>query len=454
MRKIAAIVFLGFLLTLPGCEIFFVNQPTSAKSGSAIDIEVSITQFAAAEEAPIISLAVPVTWSVLSASYSGTTDGTTPISGEGTYSQEDSDFLNTNYPISGFEWKSYRALEAEYTSDASGTMSFQVAIGTNGTYSLMYALHFDSWLYYTASFAEKKIVVGGFADYLDDWHSASSPHEYSSLYAVTYGSGTFVAVGDSGEISSSTDAETWHQRSSGTSALLYGVSYGSETFVAVGQAGTILTSAEGITWTQRISGVSNELSGVAYGNGVFAVVGDSGVVLTSPDAVSWTQRSSGTSNYLLAVAYGNGTFVAVSPYGEIFTSPDGAMWTLRSSGVWASHHGVAFGNGIFIVVGDYTGVLTSTDGVTWTERDTGSSSIHYGVAYGNETFTVVGLSGNIMTSGDAVTWTERSSGTSLSLRNVAYGNKTFVAVGNDLILMTKLIEPSGGGGCFITSSGQ
>jgi hypothetical protein len=59
------------------------------------------------------------------------------------------------------------------------------------------------------------------------------------------------------------------------------VTYGNGTFVAVGRNGTILTSRDGVNWTQRTSG-GNQLKGVAYGNNTFVAVGEYGTILTSP----------------------------------------------------------------------------------------------------------------------------------------------------------------------------
>ncbi|SVC86047.1 uncharacterized protein METZ01_LOCUS338901, partial [marine metagenome] len=49
-------------------------------------------------------------------------------------------------------------------------------------------------------------------------------------------------VGHSGAIITSTDGETWTPQTSGISSIFFGVTYGNGTFVAVGQQGTILTS--------------------------------------------------------------------------------------------------------------------------------------------------------------------------------------------------------------------
>jgi len=106
-----------------------------------------------------------------------------------------------------------------------------------------------------------------------------------------------------------------------------------QSFVSVGNSGTILTSSDGISWTKRTSGKWEYLSGVTYGNGLFVTVGSlSGIILTSPDGNSWTERTSGTGEYLRGVTYGNGLFVTVGESGTILTSSDGTTWTSRTSG--------------------------------------------------------------------------------------------------------------------------
>ena len=60
------------------------------------------------------------------------------------------------------------------------------------------------------------------------------------------------------------------------------MTYGNGTFVAVGVGGTILTSPDGVNWTAQNSGTNNHLRGVTYGNGTFVAVGLGGTILTSP----------------------------------------------------------------------------------------------------------------------------------------------------------------------------
>ena len=93
-----------------------------------------------------------------------------------------------------------------------------------------------------------------YADPLDYWHSRNPSPTGNNLYGVTYGNGTFVAVGDLGTILTSPDGMAWDPEFSGTSAAVEWVTYASSTFVAVGENGTILTSPDGVAWTPRDSG--------------------------------------------------------------------------------------------------------------------------------------------------------------------------------------------------------
>ena len=76
-----------------------------------------------------------------------------------------------------------------------------------------------------------------------------------------------------------------------------------QSFVSVGNSGTILTSSDGISWTKRTSGKWEYLKGVTSGNGLFVTDGNSGTILTSPDGISWTKRTSGTTESLYGIGF-------------------------------------------------------------------------------------------------------------------------------------------------------
>ena len=70
-------------------------------------------------------------------------------------------------------------------------------------------------------------------------------------------------------------------------------------YVAVGSSGKILTSSDGTSWTSRTSGTTSNLVGVTYGNSKFLTMTGSmdngtnstATVLTSSDGTSWTSSS-------------------------------------------------------------------------------------------------------------------------------------------------------------------
>jgi photosystem II stability/assembly factor-like uncharacterized protein len=84
---------------------------------------------------------------------------------------------------------------------------------------------------------------------------------------------------------------------------LLGSAYGNSTFMAVGHTGTVLSSSDGKSWTKRNSGTKKDLRGITYGNDKFVMVGNVGTILTSPDSTTWTKRESGTSLHLRRVFF-------------------------------------------------------------------------------------------------------------------------------------------------------
>jgi hypothetical protein len=274
----------------------------------------------------------------------------------------------------------------------------------------------------------------------------SNGNTLSSQYETPNGfktSVTFVIVGDSGLILSSSDnGATWDNMTSGVSTNLASVTYGGGTFVVGGTSGVILTSTNASTWSSETSGgnswsaasdgVSDNLSGTAYGNDMHVISGVSGTILTSSDnGSSWTTQTTGTSEVIWEVIYDNNIFVSVSDNGSIYTSGDGTTWTPRTSGTSNPLRGITYGNSTFVAVGNSGTIYTSTDGTTWTSSTSGTSNAFKQVAYGNSTFVAVGNSGTIYTSPDGTTWTSSTSGTSNALQQVAYGNSTFVVISNN-----------------------
>ncbi len=209
------------------------------------------------------------------------------------------------------------------SSTSTANPSYTLNVPDNGTVSIDLTSSVDTYLYLLSG----STVL----EYDDDGGTAFNSHISRSLTAGTYTvvaataydslSGSFsLTVSGAG---SSLSNSVWTAGTSGTTNNLLDITFGNSTFVVVGDSGTILSSSDGISWSTRTSGTSSILTGVSYGNNIFVAVGTSGTILTSADGTDWKNIVTKTSNGLQDITYGNGTFVAVGDSGTILTSTDG-----------------------------------------------------------------------------------------------------------------------------------
>jgi hypothetical protein len=286
-----------------------------------------------------------------------------------------------------------------------------------------------------------------------------------TVRGIAYGGGKWVAVSNNttsgGKIAYSTDGTSWTAVTDTTfrNASIYAIAYGNGTFVAVGQSGRMATSTDGVTWTavtytsstfwQYYSGSENKqvtasIYGIAYGNGKFVAVGSGGGKMAySADATSWTALSTISTTFdnaisINGIAYGNGMFVAVGSSGKMAYSTDGASWTAVSNSTFGNTidiGAIAYGNGKFVAVGEYGRMATSANGASWTAVGTASNTSDiYAIAYGNGMFVAGGEYGKMAYSTDGATWTAVSDSTfgqytdtngnvrTSVIRGIAYGS--------------------------------
>jgi hypothetical protein len=142
-------------------------------------------------------------------------------------------------------------------------------------------------------------------------------------------------------------------------------------FVAVGNVGEIQTSSNGTSWQRRANGGANFRKIATNKLGTCVAVGESGLVKRATNSTTWSTATGpfGASNFE-GVAFGAGVFVAVTPYGGIASSPDGVTWTARrSEAIPAAGNGqVVYDTALgFIAAGSSnSGIVQSFDGITWT----------------------------------------------------------------------------------------
>ena len=231
-----------------------------------------------------------------------------------------------------------------------------------------------------------------FAAALDNWHwrnplpdgnPQAGPH---TLYGIVFTNGIFLAVGDSGTASISTDGTNWTESATATTNKLNDVIFAGGLYLAVGDGGAVETSTNGTNWVWRVSGTTNSLVAAAYANGKYLAVG-ANAVITSSDSVNWSPAVSGL-NGAKGVAGGSAGFVAVGSTNQVFFSLDGSTWTsqLLSApgsvffGAPLQNVIVTYANGAYLI-GSYryatsmsadTFIFRSTDGNFWTTNVLGN----------------------------------------------------------------------------------
>ena len=255
-----------------------------------------------------------------------------------------------------------------------------------------------------------------------DWRTTDEGG--APLYGVTFGEGTWVAVGGDGapRVLASSDGVRWNERPvPDTDQVLKNVVWGDGRFVAVGIHGIKLVSPDGWRWEDRSDEWITELIGVTWGADRYVAVGQQdwtvGVSTVSTDGSTWTPVETNGPEELHDVAFGAGRFVAVGLDGLRAASDDGLIWVDQvRDGV--PLYAVAYGDDHFVAVGDES-PWTSTDGSEWaaaTPRMPGA----WDVVHGGGGWVAVGEGGKVWTSPDAATWTAvRDDGP--ALYSVAFG---------------------------------
>ena len=164
-----------------------------------------------------------------------------------------------------------------------------------------------------------------------------------SLYASTQGTngvayseslGLWVTVGDGGLIYTSTDAVTWTNRPTGTSANLTHIHWNGSLFVAVCASITnVLTSTNGTSWTLRglpTESLNQGRTGLTFGNGVWIIQIASSATITSSDGLSWqwnpTTATMGAVSTRGLIFNGTNFITITYPNTDIYQSSNGVSW--------------------------------------------------------------------------------------------------------------------------------
>src|SRR5256886_1769709 len=294
------------------------------------------------------------------------------------------------------------------------------AYPTGGGTNILTSVNGLAWMPRAVPGVRKTVI------FADGQFAAVAPLEQSPLFNST--------------VYTSADGVTWEPHALPESSFIQGITYGEGLLVAVGERGDILTSTNALDWVQRTSrvGTGSDLTGVASSGTQLVALEESGGMLSSSDGLAWTYHPPTGRAFMYGIAYGSGTFVAVWAT-EFFwdqtkskmvveTSTDGTTWTYQELADNGILRAVAFGNSQFVAIGE--GILTSPDGATWTRRSPVLSRNLRAITFANGRFLAVGDGGKKFKTSDGENWTDVTPLDFFDLAGVAYGNGRFVAVGN------------------------
>ena len=147
-----------------------------------------------------------------------------------------------------------------------------------------------------------------------------------------------------------------------------------EKFVAVGDEGLISTSSDGLHWIERNSGLEDDFWSIAWNGELFVAVGSSNlgmnsnrrIILTSPDGINWTKTLlEMIKNQDSTVLYGEGTICGSWGIWPGYDLPDGINWTSRTTGITNSINDITWIGNMYVAAADFGVILTSLDGINW-----------------------------------------------------------------------------------------
>ncbi|MEA2495365.1 MAG: hypothetical protein QOJ29_3276, partial [Thermoleophilaceae bacterium] len=255
-----------------------------------------------------------------------------------------------------------------------------------------------------------------------------------------------VAVGDQGSMqTASATGDDWTTRDSGAPSFpstptLFGVSCEALNCLAIGSGGTALRSTDaGHTWAPRPTGATEDLHGIACASALtcIAVAGYGRILRTTDFGDTWSS-SSPTADTLNGVGCSptGSTCAAVGSFGTLLVSPDrGATWQRRDSDT-LGYLGAATctTDDVCLVVGQSGLVLRSIDGgQTWTRRLTGVDDDFGAIScFDAERCAAAGSAGTILRTFDAgATWSPVGTGTRRLLSSVACISATSCLAGGE-----------------------
>jgi hypothetical protein len=308
---------------------------------------------------------------------------------------------------------------------------------------------------------------------------------------VIFEADTFVAVGgvriganDKGQIifspvvAYSKDGLAWSlgniENDTSQGALLLDVTYGAGTFVAVGFEGTIITSADGINWQVQYSDfqLQDRLMSVTFGKDAFVATG-AGFSDKNKGRLAYKSLDKGKtwqsifSTYqeiwLNSVKFINGEFIVVGDFEYTLTSPDLTHWSRNSlKNIGRQHKDITFGNQTYALLslipnptdeqrksGFLGNFAISKDGKVWVNSKSDGITWPETIQYVRNQFVALGNGGDLFSSENGETWEKVEMPRHVIFQGIAYGAGRYVVVGRSFGTSQQFAKR---GGFFLTSN--
>ncbi|GFZ94672.1 hypothetical protein GCM10008018_46300 [Paenibacillus marchantiophytorum] len=260
------------------------------------------------------------------------------------------------------------------------------------------------------------------------------------LIGATYDGNKFIVVGLDGKMLISTNGSSWTDASSGTKADLYRIASPNEKYFLFGRIyenfgyrNIQLTSTDGNKWEEVKPAPTRFISKIIYAQNTYVAVGERGTILTSSDGKEWVSQTRGITESLQSIIYSGGKYIAVGGYSSaVYTSDDGNSWTTVAiaNDKGKSLNRVKYINGHYATVSQYGEVLFSPDGLTWSAQNIGNFPV-YDITYSKGQYFTANAYGKVYVSSDGVKWTSTNSNNIKTLFGITSNDSLIVAVGEN-----------------------
>jgi hypothetical protein len=268
---------------------------------------------------------------------------------------------------------------------------------------------------------------------------------------IAYTSGTFIAVGSTSGINTSTDGTTWYDATPVGFGTFFDVVGMSTNIVAVGLGGTIAISTGNFTFNEAViysrvlngflysyndTTITQDLNAVVSGQTKGVAVGAAGTILfteigSSGFGTAFVITPKYSTQNLRGVGYNENIFIAVGDNGEILRSNNAETWVgVTTNAITTRLNDVVYGDNKWIAVGAAGSIIRSTDnGINWSVVSSGSTFNLNSVYYQDDVWVAVGQSGMVLNSIDTNTWYKKFVGVGTDFNALVYGDNKLMAVG-------------------------